>query len=172
VKLEVAGSGEPQGTASLIWKLTGSLTKFTNLWQSHRGLKSQFQQSHEIASPVLERCWFPRKFQKKSWSQDKLIIIWDLLHKYNFHLWLLHAYTSQSLVAQFVEALRCKPEGRVLDSLWCHFAVTQSFWPHYGPGVESVSNINEYQEYFLGGKGGRYVGMTTLPNSCVNCLVI
>jgi hypothetical protein len=22
--------------------------------------------------------------------------------------------------------------------------------PHYGPGVDSVSNRNEYQEYFLG----------------------
>jgi hypothetical protein len=24
-----------------------------------------------------------------------------------------------------------------------------SFRTHYGPGVDSVSNINEYQEYFL-----------------------
>ena len=28
----------------------------------------------------------------------------------------------------------------------------QSFWPHYGPGVDSASNRNEYQEYFLGVK--------------------
>jgi len=34
------------------------------------------------------------------------------------------------------------------------------------PGVDSASNRNEYQEYFLGGKGGRCVGMTTLPPSC------
>jgi len=26
------------------------------------------------------------------------------------------------------------------------------FRPHYGPGVDSASNINEYQEYFLGAK--------------------
>jgi hypothetical protein len=25
---------------------------------------------------------------------------------------------------------------------------------HYGPGVDSASNRNEYQEYFLGGKSG------------------
>jgi hypothetical protein len=25
------------------------------------------------------------------------------------------------------------------------------FWLHYGPGVDSVSNSNKYQEYFLGG---------------------
>jgi hypothetical protein len=40
------------------------------------------------------------------------------------------------------------------------------FWPHYVPGVDSASNRNEYQEYFLGGKGGRCVGLTTLPSSC------
>ena len=34
------------------------------------------------------------------------------------------------------------------------------------------SNGNEYQGYFLGGKGGRYVGLTTLPSSCADCLEI
>jgi len=27
----------------------------------------------------------------------------------------------------------------------------------------AVPKRNEYQEYFLGGKGGRYVGLTNLP---------
>jgi len=44
--------------------------------------------------------------------------------------------------------------------------------PHYGPGVDSASNRNVYQEYFLGGKGGRWVGLTTLPLSCADCLQI
>jgi len=26
------------------------------------------------------------------------------------------------------------------------------FWSHYGPGVDSASNIQKYQEYFLGVK--------------------
>jgi hypothetical protein len=30
--------------------------------------------------------------------------------------------------------------------------LTHSFWLHYGPGVHSVSNRNDYQEYFLGVK--------------------
>ena len=57
-------------------------------------------------------------------------------------------------VAQLVEALRYKLEGRGFDSRWCHcnFSLTQSSRPHYGPGVDSVSNRNEYQEYFLGVK--------------------
>jgi len=48
----------------------------------------------------------------------------------------------------------------------------QSFRLHYGPGVDSASNRNEYQEYILGGKDGRYIGLTTLPPSCANCLEI
>jgi hypothetical protein len=31
-------------------------------------------------------------------------------------------------------------------------------------------NRNEYQEYLLGCKGGRYVGLTRLPPSCADCL--
>ena len=42
----------------------------------------------------------------------------------------------------------------------------------YGPGVESACNRNEYQEYFLGGKGGRCVGLSTLPPSFFECLEI
>jgi hypothetical protein len=41
-----------------------------------------------------------------------------------------------------------------------------------GPTVDSVSNTNEYQKYFLGGKGGRCVGLKTLPPSCAYCLEI
>ena len=36
--------------------------------------------------------------------------------------------------------------------------------------VDLASNRNEYQEYFLGDKGGRCVELTTLPPSCADCL--
>ena len=47
--------------------------------------------------------------------------------------------------------LRYKPAGRGFDSRWCHWnsSVTSSFRSHYGPGVDSASNRNEYQVYFL-----------------------
>jgi len=59
--------------------------------------------------------------------------------------------------------LRYKLGGRGFDSQWCHwnFSVTYSFRPHYGPEVDSASNRNEYQEYFLEGKGSRCVGLQT-----------
>jgi len=65
----------------------------------------------------------------------------------------LHTIMGHTM-AQLVEALRYKPEGRVFYSRRCHwnFSLTYSFWSHYGPGVDSASNRNEYQEYFLGVK--------------------
>jgi hypothetical protein len=64
---------------------------------------------------------------------------------------------SQSEILKYTScktALRYKPEGRGIDSQWCHwrFSLIYSFRPHYGPGVDSGSNGNEYYEYFLGVK--------------------
>ena len=73
-------------------------------------------------------------------------------------------------MAQLVEALRYKSECRGFYSRWCHWNF--SLRSHYGPGVDSVSSRNEYQEYFLRGKEGRCVGLTTLPPSWADCLVI
>ena len=69
---------------------------------------------------------------------------------------------------------RYKRAGRGFDSrlCLCNFSLTYTFRPHHGPGVDSTFNINEYQECFLGGKGGRCVGLTTLLPSCADCLEI
>ena len=40
------------------------------------------------------------------------------------------------------------------------------FRSHYGAGVDSASNRNEYQEHFLGGKSGRCVRLTNLRPFC------
>ena len=69
-------------------------------------------------------------------------------------------------MAQLVDALRYKSDGRGFDSRWCHWNFS-FFRPQYGPGVDSASNIIEYQEYFLGG-----IGLTTLPSSCADYLEI
>jgi len=54
-------------------------------------------------------------------------------------------------MAQSFEALLYQPEVRGFVSRWRHwnFSLTSKFRPHYGPGVDSFSGINEYQEYFL-----------------------
>jgi hypothetical protein len=86
------------------------------------------------------------------------------------------SYTVQSTAGQavvrLVEALSYKPEGSGFDSRWCHwnYSLTQSFRPHYGTGVDSACNINDYQVYFLGGKEGWCVGLTSLSPPCADCL--
>jgi len=69
-----------------------------------------------------------------------------------------------------VEALHYKAESRGFDSLefFIDIIFPVALWPY----VDSAPNRNEYQEYFLGGKGGRCVGLTTLPLSCSDCLEI
>ena len=56
-------------------------------------------------------------------------------------------YTGQEM-AQLDEALRHNPPGRGFDSQCGHwdFSLTSSIQQHYGPGVDSASNRNEYQE--------------------------
>jgi hypothetical protein len=49
-----------------------------------------------------------------------------------------------------VKVLCYKSEGHWFDSRWCHWNF--SFRSHYGHGVDSASNRNEYQEHFLGVK--------------------
>ena len=71
--------------------------------------------------------------------------------------------------------LRCcatnrKVAGSIPAGVSAFFIDIKSFRPYYGPGVDSASNRNEYQEYFLWGggwgNGGRCVRLTTLPPSC------
>jgi hypothetical protein len=60
----------------------------------------------------------------------------------------------ENTVTQVVEALRYKPEYLGFDSRFGHwdFQLTESFWLHCVPGVDSPSNRNEYQRYLLGVK--------------------
>jgi len=102
------------------------------------------------------------------------------------HIWncwrkpLCLVLTDSVLINNSTAAIRClhwpslQPEGRGFDSLWCHwnFSLTYSFRAHYGPGVDSACDRNEYQEYFLWGEGGRCVGLITLPLSWADCLEI
>ena len=76
-------------------------------------------------------------------------------------------------MAQLVKTLRYKLERRGFDSRWYNwnFLLADSVRLHYELGIDSVSNINDYQEYFLGVKGGRFVGLT-LPPSCADCFEI
>jgi len=72
---------------------------------------------------------------------------------------------------QLVEALHYNSEGREFDSRLGHwnFSLTYSF---RSPVFDSGSNRNEYQEYLLWGKGGRFVRLKNLLHLCGDCLEI
>ena len=77
-------------------------------------------------------------------------------------------------MAQLDKALRYNPKGRGFDSPISSLEFfTDIILPAaLSPEVDSTSNRNEYQEYFLGGKDGRCIGLTTLPPSRADCLEI
>ena len=56
---------------------------------------------------------------------------------------------------------------KIPDGVSGFFIDIKSFGTHYGPGVDSASNRNEYQEYILGVKGGRCVRLTLSPSCAV-----
>jgi len=63
-------------------------------------------------------------------------------------------YVTEVTVAQ---CLRCcatnrKVAGLIPAGVSGFFIDLKCFRPHYGPGVDSASNRNEYQEHFLGVK--------------------
>ena len=73
-------------------------------------------------------------------------------------------------VEQFVGSVLSRRKVRFRSPIVSlNFTSTRSFRPHNGPGTDSTSNRNEYQEYLLWDKGGRRVGLTPLPPSRADC---
>ena len=75
---------------------------------------------------------------------------------------------------QLIETLRYKPEGRGFDSICYHWKFywhilpgrTLALWLTQPPTETSTGNIA------LGGKGGLWTLLTSLPHSCADCLEI
>jgi len=87
-----------------------------------------------------------------------------------FYDWVFNKCLGHAAV-QLVDSLCYKPGGHRFDSRWCRWNFSLTFFRmHYGPGVDSASNRNEYKEYFVGGNGVQCVGLTSLPPSCADCL--
>ena len=82
--------------------------------------------------------------------------------------------SKQQAVAQLVETTAVQAgRSRVrfpMRSLGClsDLLLPAALWP----GVAPASNRNDYQDYFLGVKVGRCVGLTTLLPSFADCLEI
>ena len=88
-------------------------------------------------------------------STDDLNQTSSLLYTYSFRMFLLNTlFTVGTAVAQWLRC--CAKNGRSLVRSQLvsleFFIDIKSFRSHYGPGVDTTCNRNEYQEYFLGVK--------------------
>jgi len=63
-------------------------------------------------------------------------------------------------MAQWLRCYATNPKvvGSIPAGVSGFFIDIKSFRSHYGPGVDSASNVNEYQEYFLGVKAAGAYG--------------
>ena len=83
-----------------------------------------------------------------------------LLCKYPYDIFVSSpnfARVSRLVGTAVAQWLRCcatnrKVAGSILAGVGGFFIDIKSFRSHYGPGFDSASNRNEYQEYFLGVK--------------------
>jgi hypothetical protein len=55
---------------------------------------------------------------------------------------------------------------------WLRFLLTKSFRRPYGPRVELDSIKDEYQDYLLVAKGGRFLGLRNFPRLYADFLEI
>ena len=89
--------------------------------------------------------------------------VWMSFYPHSKSFSFLTARKSSDLLRS--RATNRKVAGSIPANVSGFFIDIKSFWSHYGPGVDSASNRNEYQEYFLG-KGSWCVRLTTFPPSC------
>jgi len=85
----------------------------------------------------------------------------ELLLALMFQTWILFSSQREVISSRYVSVLtewlrRCATNRKVAGSIPAGlsglFIDIKSFRSHYGPGVDSASNRNVYQEYFLGVK--------------------
>ena len=100
--------------------------------------------------------YYNTKIMSKAWIFPLKIFFLPAPGGMRWHSWLRHCATNRQVAGSV-------PNG-----------VTGIFYWHNPSGSTMVLGLNqplkknEYQEYFLGGKGGQWVGLTLL--SCTDCL--
>ena len=97
-----------------------------------------------------------REFQPVNW--DNWFYILQNFLSWNKGFFLCNLTRSECLIGKSLVRFQMVSLEFFID--------IKSFRSHYGPGIDTASNRNEYQEYFLRVKTGRCVRLATLPPSC------
>jgi rRNA maturation protein Nop10 len=144
------------------------------LWSTGRAESraSKSSSPHAAASPSAWQCWTARKCEDNCRHSTFWFLRcgspttlprpadFDPLHTpkrcTRWRSWLRHYATNQKVAGSI-------PDG-VSGIFHWHVRSGRTM----ALGVYSASNRNEYQECFVGDKGGRCVGLTTLPRSCAD----
>jgi hypothetical protein len=132
-------------------------------WQG-RGLRFKWNRVLKVSLEVL---WSTRV------DHDRIhwVTVWDIATGALFHNNIWSEYVAEArggTVGWGTMLTRRKVRGSIPGVIRFFFDWHNPFGRTVALGWDSASNRNEYQEYFLGGvKGGRCVGLTTLPPLCV-----
>ena len=100
-------------------------------------------------------------------TRKKVLILLHSVQYYDLFVYILciYLFSQGTAVTQWLRC--CATNQKVAGSIPAGVIGIgiKSFLSHCGPENDSASNINEYQEHFLGCKNGRCVRLTTLPPS-------
>jgi len=91
----------------------------------------------------------------------------------------MKAHREYGIIAQLIINQRCAVK-RIFEALQCsifdgvinNFVFTKSYRERYGPGTESDSSKDEYQDSLLVTKGGRCLGLINFQPSYADFLEI
>jgi hypothetical protein len=142
-----------------------SLTTYNNI-NSHFSVICVQIQERTHASFFLSNIRKPKEW--RSWhvydESGTHTPSWLVLDNFVYFRWICEGPRWRSLLRHC--ATNRKGAGSIPDGVTCVLSLALE------PGVDIASDRNEYQEYFLESKGGRFVGLTTLPPSSADCLEI
>ena len=113
----------------------------------HQGVRTERIPDRQNGLSITERM-----AEKKSTHESHFVIYIYIYTHTHTHTHNTVSVLTGTAVAQWLRcsATKRKAAGSIPAGVSGFFVDIKSFRSHYGPGVDSASNRNEYQEYFLG----------------------
>jgi len=116
--------------------------------------KSKWSDTSALVSVVTLWC-FGNVTASRVFAYTNICYFGSMEYKVDTVILIIFVHLTRIWGTAVAQWLRCcatkrKVTGSIPSGVSGFFIEIKSFWSHYGPGVDSASNRNEYQEYFLG----------------------